>query len=133
MKQYSRFFCLMLGIFFSNPIFAKDNLYWALDILNKSEILDPGQELQSCSGLASLTHADENISSTCARASGKYMSTYKGRKYCENVATNCFNLSFPKLGFYKGRDKCLNVSNICYNHKRSEGQSIKSSMNSCRD
>ena len=114
LSNFVRLVCLVVGFILNSNLFAEDNLYWALDILEKSEILDPALEIQTCSGHALLTHRDENISSTCVRASVKYMSTYKGRKYCENVATNCFNISFPKLGFYKGRDKCLNVSSGCF-------------------
>lgn len=163
MNQYNqliylaRLGSLILGLILTSSIFAEDNLYWALEILEKNEILDPALELQICSGHALSTHQDDNISSTCVWASRKYMSSYKGRKYCDNVATNCFNISFPKIGFYKGRDKCLNVSsgcfkeniknsnlniaanncsnvsNICYNHKRSEGLSIKASIKRCKD
>ena len=157
MFKKARYTAIILIIFGLIPfkIHAETSLVWVSDILENSEIINPTDNLETCSHFH--PQDDNNIASSCKSVLPRRMSEAGRRSYCENVANNCFSHYYSKLGVSRSRDKCLNVSsdcffeinknsnansaveqclnvsNHCYRTKRSSEQSIKSTLKVCRD
>ena len=153
-KNRFSYFILILLLSLSLNRQAEASLVWVTEVLeNSNEILNPADELKTCSSFHE--HREDNISSSCQRVTGSHMSVAGRRSFCENVANNCFSHYYSSLGLYKSREKCLNVSsdcyfeiskatdansavdkcldvsNICYRIKRKAGRSINDSVKAC--
>ena len=123
---YTVFILIIIGII-PFKLHAETSLVWVADLLENSEMINPADDLVTCSKFH--PQDDNNIASSCKSVLSRRMSDEGRRSYCENVANNCFSHYYPKLGVSRSRDKCLNVSSDCF--KESANISSRSSPNGC--